>query len=263
MLDSLVIFAGGLGTRISEESHLVPKPFIELRNKACILHLMDYYASFGVTNFVVLAGYKSSYVRQYFSNLSFLEGDFLFENENSSCLNSNKVSRSSWKIEVLDTGLTTKTSKRFSQLKRSKLISRKKSFFLTYGDGLSDIDLNSLYEFHTKQNTLCTLSAVRPPPRFGSLTIGDDSKVVVFNEKSKLDERLINGGFFVCSSAMITMAEKFGDVMFEEALLPDLASKMELSAFYHDGFWQPMDAMRDKIYLESLIDNNEAPWVVN
>lgn len=263
MYDHLVIFAGGLGTRIAEMSHLVPKPMIELGGIPCVLHIMDYYSEFGVNKFTILGGYKVQYIKTYFQNLKLCSGDVLFDyrktDVNTKASHSLNTRRD-WQVEVLDTGALSNTAERLSQLGRSRILGPK-GFFLTYGDGLSNIDIAALYKHHQKHDVICTLSAVKPPARFGNLDIKSNGLIESFIEKPQDDEPFINGGFFCAKNEIIQYAGEYKDLMFEEGVLPQLTKRMQLSAYKHNGFWQPMDTMRDKNKLEKLIEEGSAPWL--
>lgn len=239
-----LILAGGKGTRFMEETVVKPKPMIEICDKPILFHIIDHYSFFGVDEFIILAGYKIEYIIDYFNkqNLKYKHGAY--------------VTDKNLKIKVLDTGNETMTGGRIKRA--SEFINEK--FFLTYGDGLANVNLNNLKEFHNSKNTLATVTAVRPPARFGSLTI-KDSKVIEFGEKHQSKEGWINGGFFVLSKQVIDLIED-DSIAFEQFPLEFLASSGNLSAYKHEGFWYPVDTLREKLTLEKYVEDNNGsiPW---
>lgn len=230
-----IILAGGLGTRISEETEHKPKPMVLLDKNPIIWHLMDIYATQGFNDFIIAAGYKAEVIKDWVSQL-----------------------KTPWKIEALDTGLHTQTGGR---IKRSLAHADQQLSFATYGDGLGNINLNHLLSFHKKHGRLVTVTAVRPPARFGHLTLSGDT-VVNFGEKQHADGGWINGGFFVLDSKV---AEKIESdfTSFESDVLPILARAGELKAFHHEGFWQPMDTLRERNELSKLASADTPPWKIN
>ena len=221
----VVILAGGTGTRLSEYTHSIPKPMVKINNKPIIHHIMDHYAKYEFKDFYIALGYKGSVIKDYF-----------------------KKKINNWNVNLIDTGRSTMTGGR---LKRLKEHLGKETFLMTYGDGVSDIDLNRLLRFHKKNKNLVTLSAVRPPARFGAIKLVGN-KVKLFKEKSKLDEGWINGGFFVIEPEFLNFIK--GDATFlEKEPLELIAKKKQLLAYKHHGFWQCMDTKRDKDYLEKII----------
>ncbi len=251
----VVILAGGFGTRISEESHLKPKPMIEIGNEPILIHLMKYYSSFGFNDFIICLGYKGYFIKEYFNNLHLHHSDVTFDfssNGKKSFFNSNTYP---WKVTLIDTGLNTMTGGR---IKRVKEFIDSDTFMLTYGDGLSDVDLNKLLSFHQKRNGILTLTAVNPEGRFGLLGIKNDL-VVNFHEKPKTDDGWVNGGFMVASTKIFDYIP--GDeTVLEKAPLETLAANNMLNAFKHYGFWQPMDTLRDKNLLEQLHNDKKYIW---
>ena len=228
-----VILAGGYGTRISEESHLRPKPMIEIGGKPILWHIMKIYASHGINDFVVCCGYKAEIIREYFES---------FDSEKCN-------------IQLVDTGLDTMTGGRIKRIE-SYLDD---TFCLTYGDGVSDVDISKLIAFHKSKNTIATLTAIHPPERFGVLNISDDF-VTEFHEKHSGESSWVNGGFFVFEPSILDYLQGGDPTILERKPLETLAQEKKLSAFKHNGFWYPMDTLRDKKHLEDLWKSNNAPW---
>lgn len=251
-----VILAGGLGTRISEESNLRPKPMIEIGGRPILWHIMKTYSTYGINDFIICCGYKGYMVKEYFANYFLHMSDITFNMQN----NTMKVHRQTaepWKVTVVDTGEETMTGGR---LKRVAQYLDDEDFCFTYGDGVSDVEIGKLIEFHRQQGRLSTLTAVQPPGRFGSLNIQGNA-IEGFEEKPQGDGAWINGGYFVLSPRVIDYIE--GDkTTWEQEPLSTLAIDGQLSAFRHEGFWQPMDTLRDKNHLESLWRAEKAPWKV-
>ena len=252
-----VILAGGLGTRISEETDTKPKPMIEVGGKPILWHIMKMYSSHGVNDFIICCGYKGYVIKEYFANY------FLHMSDVTFCMKKNKMNvhhegAEPWTVTLIDTGDNTMTGGRIKRIK--KYIKDDEAFCLTYGDGVSDVDIGKLIKYHGEQQTMATLTAVYPPGRFGALDLSDN-KVQSFKEKPKGDGARINGGFFVLSPKVIDLIEDDSTV-WEQDPMEKLASQGQMSAFKHDGFWQPMDTLRDKNYLEELWQSHAAPWKV-
>lgn len=252
----VVLLAGGFGTRISEESHLKPKPMIEIGEKPILWHIMKLYSYYGYNDFVICAGYKQHIIKEYFANYYLHNADITFDLSQNS-MQVHTPHAEPWKITVVDTGLNTMTGGR---IRRIKDFIGDEEFLLTYGDGVSDVDIADLVSFHKKTGKLCTMTAVRPEGRFGILDINGDT-VRAFREKSKEDVGYINGGFMVCSPKVFDYIEG-DDTIFERKPLETLAAEGNLAAYKHDGFWQCMDTVRDKQGLEKLWAENKAPWKV-
>jgi len=251
----LVILAGGLGTRISEESHLKPKPMIEIGGRPILHHIMKIYASHGIKEFVVCCGYKGYVIKEYFANYFLHMSDVTFDLSDNNMVVHRKYS-DDWKVTLVDTGSLTQTGGRIKRIQDH--ISD--TFCLTYGDGVSDIDITSLIKFHRKQKTIATVSAIQPAGRFGALGIHEE-KVTSFVEKPEGDGRWVNGGFFVCEPSIFDRIE--GDnTIFEQDSLINLSKDGELSVWKHKGFWSAMDTLRDKEHLEELWESGEAPWKI-
>ena len=252
----VVILAGGLGTRISEESHIKPKPMIEIGGKPILWHIMKIYAAFGHTEFVVCLGYRGYVIKEYFANYFLHLSDVTFDlSKNNMEVHQN--SAEPWRVTLVETGEATMTGGR---LRRVKDYLGAEDFHFTYGDGVGDVDIRKLVESHKASGGLATLTAVQPPGRFGSLVL-DDARVVAFEEKPKGDGSWINGGFFVLSPKVIDLIGG-DDTIWERAPLESLAKKGQLHAHFHRGFWQPMDTLRDKNHLEELWSTGKAPWKV-
>lgn len=253
----VVILAGGLGTRISEESHLVPKPMIEIAGIPILIHIMRYYSSFGFNDFVILAGYKQNVVKEYFNNYFLYSSNVTFDySKGNKQLFHNTVSED-WKVTIVDTGLETMTGGR---IKLAKEYIGVDDFMLTYGDGLSDVDLNELLKTHKNSDNIVTLTAVKDLPRFGVLNLSE-SKIVDFKEKDSLDAAWINGGFMVVKSKILEFIDDKGTVL-ERDTLKQLTRIQKIGFFKHTGFWQCMDTLRDKEFLEELVKNKTAPWII-
>lgn len=249
-----VILAGGFGTRISEETHLKPKPLIEIGGMPLLWHIMKIFSHYGINDFVICCGYKGYMIKEYFANYSLHKSNITFDlKENDIEIHSRNVEP--WKITLADTGLNTMTGGR---LKKVKEFLDDESFCFTYGDGLSDINLKELIDFHKNQKTLATVTGVRPPARFGAMSISDN-KVTKFQEKPEGDGDWINGGFFVLEPKVLDYINDDKSI-WEREPLEKLSSDNQLSAYLHSGFWQPVDTMRDKNNLEELWKSNKAPW---
>ncbi len=251
-----VILAGGLGTRISEETHIRPKPMIEIGGKPILWHIMKMYSVHGVNDFVICCGYKGYVIKEYFANYFMHSSDVTFDiGANEMFVHQKYVEP--WKVTLVDTGDSTMTGGR---LKRVKDYVGVEDFCFTYGDGVSDVNIRELIQFHRNEKSLATVTAVQPPGRFGSLAI-KGSRVTGFIEKPIGEGGWINGGFFVLSPKVFDLIESDATI-WEREPLEYLASKGELSPYMHQGFWQPMDTLRDKIHLEDLWLSGKAPWKI-
>lgn len=252
-----VILAGGLGTRISEETASRPKPMIEVGSKPVLWHIMKIYSHFGINDFIVCCGYKGYVIKEYFANYFLHMSDVTFDMQSNRMEVHHRFAEP-WKVTLVDTGDHTMTGGRLKRVQN--YVQDDEAFCFTYGDGLSDVNIQQLIEFHYKQKVKATLTAVYPPGRFGALDI-DGNKVLSFKEKPKGDGGRINGGFFVLSPSVFSLLQSDTDV-WENEPLESLAAAGEMAAFTHHGFWQPMDTLRDKIYLEDLWVSGKAPWKV-
>jgi glucose-1-phosphate cytidylyltransferase len=250
----VVLLAGGLGTRISEESHLKPKPMIEIGGRPILWHIMKIYSQYGLNDFIVCCGYKSYVIKEYFANYFLHLSDVTFDLKNNKMEVHHNESEP-WKVTLVDTGEDTMTGGR---IKRVKKYIGDEDFCLTYGDGLADIDIPKLLEFHKSHGGLATLTAAQPPGRFGALAT-KGTVIESFKEKPMGDGNWINGGFFVLNSKVIDLIS--GDTtVWEKEPLEKLAESKQLHAFQHSGFWQPMDTLRDKNQLEQMWSEGRAPW---
>ena len=249
-----VLLAGGLGTRISEESHLKPKPMIEIGGKPIIWHIMKIYSAYGVNEFVVCLGYKGYMMKEYFANYFLHQSDVTFDMANNK-MRVHQNSAEPWQVTLVDTGDATMTGGR---LKRVQAYLGDEDFCFTYGDGVSDIDIGKLIAFHQAHGGHATLSAVQPPGRFGALNF-EGTRVTSFEEKPQGDGGWINGGFFVLSPKVFDYIAD-DTTIWERQPMERLARDGELQVFFHKGFWQPMDTLRDKNHLEELWASGKAPW---
>ena len=252
-----VILAGGLGTRISEETALKPKPMIEIGGMPILWHILKIYSSYGINDFIISCGYKGFVIKEYFANYYLHKADVTFD------MGSNKMSvhegnSEPWKVTLVDTGEDTMTGGRIKRIR--EYVKNEKSFCLTYGDGVANINIKDLIDFHNKQKNLATVTATYPPGRFGSLAI-ENNRVTSFMEKPKGDGAMVNGGFFVLSPKVLDYIND-DSTSWEREPMEQLAKEGNLSAFKFDGFWQPMDTLRDKMLLEELWKNNNAPWKI-
>ena len=252
-----VILAGGLGTRISEETHLKPKPMIEIGGKPILWHIMKLYSHYGINDFIICCGYKGYVVKEYFANYFLHMSDVTFDMQKNS-MEVLQRSAEPWRVTLIDTGEDTMTGGRL--LRVAPYLKDEEAFCFTYGDGVSDVNIAALIEFHYSQKVKATLTATLPPGRFGALGIQGD-KVRAFQEKPLGDGGMINGGFFVLSPCVLDLID--GDqCVWERGPVETLAKNRELAAFQHKGFWQAMDTLRDKTHLEELWDSGRAPWKV-
>lgn len=252
-----VILAGGLGTRISEETTIKPKPMIEIGGRPILWHIMKMYSQHGINDFIICCGYKGYVIKEYFANYFLHMSDVTFDMEHNR-MEVLQRSAEPWKVTLIDTGDDTMTGGRIKRV--APYLEQEETFCLTYGDGVSDINIKSLIAFHQQQKVKATITAVLPPGRFGALDI-DEDMVRSFKEKPKGDGALINGGFFVLSNEVLNLI-KDDSTIWEREPLESLANDGQLAAFSHSGFWQPMDTLRDKIHLEELWASGHAPWKV-
>ena len=254
----VLLLAGGLGTRLSEETDLRPKPMVEIGGKPILWHIMKTYSQYGFNDFVVLLGYKGYFIKEYFANYFLHQSDVTIDMSNGSLEVLNNSSEP-WKVTLLDTGLHSMTGGR---IKRAQKFVGDEPFLLTYGDGVADIDITELIRFHKKHGKTLTVSSAQPDGRFGALNIDDKNQVQEFKEKPKGDGSWINAGYFVCESKVFDYITEGDDTVFEQAPLRNLAKDNEVYTYKHHGFWMPMDTLRDKIKLNEIYDNKIAPWVV-
>lgn len=252
----VVLLAGGLGTRISEETDAKPKPMVEIGGKPILWHIMKIYSSFGYNEFIICCGYKGYVIKEYFANYFLHQSDITIE------MSTNKVEihnsfAEPWKITMVDTGLNTMTGGR---LKRIEEYVSGEKFMMTYGDGLSNIDIKSLVDFHNKHGKLATLTAVQPSGRFGALKLDNDKHITSFNEKPKGDGSWINGGFFILEPEIFDYIKEGDSTVWEQDPMINLAKNLQLKAFKHNDFWKPVDTLRDKIELNQIWNTENCPW---
>jgi glucose-1-phosphate cytidylyltransferase len=251
----VVLLAGGFGTRISEETDLKPKPMVEIGGKPVLWHIMKIYSSYGYQDFVICLGYKSYFVKEYFTNYYLHQSDLTID------LRANSIEWHSsqaepWKITLKDTGINTMTGGR---IKRIRDFVKNETFMLTYGDGVADVDLKELLNFHRSHGKYCTVTSVQPSGRFGALNLDDKNKVNSFLEKPKGDGAWVNGGFFVCEPEVFKYIEDDSSI-WEKEPLENLAKDGQLVAYKHSNFWKPMDTLRDKVELEAMWNSGTAEW---
>jgi len=254
----VVLLAGGFGTRLSEETDIRPKPMVNIGEKPIIWHIMKLYSYYGFNDFIILLGYKGYFIKEYFSNY-FLHHSDITINMQTGQMEVLNNSSEPWKITLLDTGIDTMTGGR---IKRAKEYIGDEPFMLTYGDGVSDVNIEELVKFHREHGKLMTMTSVQPEGRFGALHIDRDNQVTNFLEKPKGDGGWINAGFFVCEAKVIDYIAEEDSTVFEQQPLEDLAKDNELVAYKHQGFWKPMDSLKDKKDLNLLWNKNNAPWKI-
>jgi glucose-1-phosphate cytidylyltransferase len=251
----VVLLAGGLGTRLSEETNLRPKPMIEIGGIPLLLHIMKIYSSHGFNDFVICVGYMGYYIKEYFSNYALHRSDVTFDFKTGATTLFNRVTED-WRVTLVDTGAETMTGGR---LRRVRKFLGADTFMMTYGDGVADIDLGSLLAFHKSHGKPATITAVQPPGRFGVLELDDQAAVTAFREKPEDEIGWINGGFFVLEPSVLDLLEN-DQTIWERKPLESLAARGHLRAYRHKGFWQPVDTLRDKRMLEDLWLQGKAPW---
>ncbi len=255
----VVILAGGKGTRIAEESQTKPKPMIEIGGKPILWHIMKIYDHFGIKDFIICAGNKQHVIKEYFFNYQLFSSDITINTHLGiqTGITFHQQNHASWNITIVDTGEDTMTGGRIKRI--GKYLNQDEPFCLTYGDGVSNIDIGKLIDFHSSHQKLATVTGVIPSARFGALKLGKENKVEGFIEKPSNEGGFINGGFFVLSPQVLDYI-KNDDTIFEKEPLENLAKNGQLMAHLHDGFWQPMDTMRDHNYLCNLWNSKKAPW---
>ncbi len=254
----VVILAGGFGTRISEESHLIPKPMIQIGDMPILWHIMKLYSHYGFNDFIICCGYKQHVIKEFFADYYLHSSDVTFDFTDGGKMTVHSNFSEPWKVTLVDTGLNTMTGGR---VKRIEKYVGNERFFLTYGDGASDINIKKLLDFHINHGKMATLTAIKLNERFGVLDISDDGEIKQFSEKPKGGGGVINGGYMVLEPEIFDLIE--GDsTVFEKYPLEEAARRGELMAYTHDGFWRCMDTLRDKKQLESLWESGKAPWKV-
>lgn len=254
----VVILAGGLGTRISEESHLKPKPMIEIGGMPILWHIMKIYSHYGFDDFIICLGYKGIIIKEYFANYFLHTSDITFDFRRDNKITYHNHYNEPWKVTLIDTGLETMTGGR---IKRIQPYVENETFLMTYGDGVSDINIKELVEYHEKNGKMVTVSATQPSGRYGSINLGEGNRVNNFHEKPKGDGSWINAGFFVMERGIFDYLEGDGTFL-EDGPLEKLSKENELIAYKHEKFWQSMDTLRDKTLLENLWKTGKAPWKV-
>lgn len=252
----VVILAGGYGTRISEESQFKPKPMVEIGDMPILWHIMKEYSYYGYNDFIICLGYKQEKIKEFFKDYYLYCSDVTFDMKNNEMIVHNNYSEP-WKVTLANTGLNTMTGGR---IKRIKEYLNNETFMLTYGDGVCDIDIKKLVQYHKKHGKLATITAIQPGGKFGALQINDSNEIESFVEKSKTDGGWINGGYMVLEPEVLDYIDG-DDTVFEKYPLETLAKENNLIAYKYDGFWQCMDTLKDKLYLEELINSHKAPWM--
>jgi len=253
----VVILAGGFGTRLGEETSIIPKPLVTIGDMPILWHIMKIYSCYGFNDFIICLGYKGNLIKEFFAKLKMYESDFTVDYSNEGKIYYYDDNSCNWKVTLVDTGLSTMTGGR---LKRVKPYIGDEEFMFTYGDGVANIDINKLIESHRNSNKITTVTAVKPTARFGSLVLNNND-VVDFREKITGDEEFINGGFFVSSPKIFDYIDDDNCIL-EQYPLRTLANENQLNAYKHEGFWQPMDILKEKNYLNKLWNSNEAPWKI-
>ena len=253
----VVILAGGLGSRLAEETEVRPKPMVEIGNLPILWHIMKTYSAHNLHEFIICCGYKGYVIKEYFANYFLHRSDVTFDMQNNQMEVHQKYAEP-WRVTLVDTGESSLTGGR---LKRVKDYVGQETFCFTYGDGVSDVDIAKLIDYHRQQGVMATITAVQPPGRYGALNVDSQGLVTSFQEKPQGDGNWINGGYFVLEPGIFDFIEN-DQTSWEGKPLLDLVNKQQLAAFYHAGFWHPMDTLRDKKYLESLWNSGQAPWKV-
>ena len=253
----VVLLAGGFGTRISEESQFRPKPMIEIGGRPILWHIMKEYSHYGFNDFIICAGYKQDYIKEYFAHYYMYNSDISFDFAHDNSMEIFNNNAEPWKVTIINTGLNTLTGGR---VKRIAPYVNNETFMLTYGDGVCDVNIKEVLKFHKEQGKICTITAVKPEGRFGILDI-KENLIKSFREKDKQDVGYINGGYMVCEPAIFDYIENDATTL-EQQPFERLAAEGQLVPFKHNGFWQCMDTMRDKEKLENLLAANKAPWTV-
>lgn len=254
----VVILAGGLGTRLSEETKLVPKPMVEIGGKPILWHIMKIYSHYGFNDFIILTGYKSHIIKDYFVHYYQQYSDITVDMLTNS-VEIHRMQTEPWKVTMLYTGQETMTGGR---IKKAQEYIGNEPFLLTYGDGVADVDIADLIKNHKESGKLCTMTAVQLQGRFGALVIKDDNMITSFMEKPIGEESWINGGFFVCQPEVLNYIQEGNSTIFERSPLENLAKDKQLNAYKHRGFWRPMDTLKDKNDLTYMWQNNQAPWAI-
>ncbi|MDR2907823.1 MAG: glucose-1-phosphate cytidylyltransferase [Bacteroidales bacterium] len=251
-----VILAGGLGTRLSEATHLIPKPMVEIGGKPILWHIMKIYSQYGINDFIICCGYKAYVIKEYFFNYFKHNSDITVDLANDSVVVHNQV-REKWKITLIDTGLNTMTGGR---IKRVQDYIGNEQFLLTYGDGVGDINIADAIRFHKEKNVLMTVTAYKPKGKFGAMDISENGVVKTFQEKPAGDGAWINAGFFVCEPQIFDYLDQGDETILEREPMEKLAQEGKMASHRHNGFWKPMDTLRDNVELNEMWDKSTAPW---
>jgi glucose-1-phosphate cytidylyltransferase len=254
----IVILAGGLGTRLSEETDLKPKPMVEIGGKPILWHIMKIYSHYGFNDFVICCGYKGYHIKEYFTNYFLHQADVTIDLSKNS-VSVHRSNAEPWKITLVDTGINSMTGGR---IKRIEPFVLNEQFMLTYGDGVSNVNISNLLDFHNKSKKYATLTAVQPSGKFGAININNDGNVLSFHEKPKGDGSWVNGGFFVLEPPIFNYIKEGDSTIWEQAPLENLAKDNQLNSFKHTGFWKPMDTLRDKSELENFWNAGNAAWKI-
>lgn len=255
----VVIFAGGLGTRIAEETDVRPKPMVEIGGKPILWHIMKIYSHYGFNDFIICLGYKGYMIKEYFMHYYLHNSDITIDVQNNH-VDVHSTNTESFRVTLVETGISTRTAGRLQQVQR---FIDDKPFMLTYGDGVADLDIAALVRFHEAHGKLATVTAVQPEARFGGMAFGRDGAVESFKEKPKGDGRWVNGGFFVLNPGVFNYLQgDMSNTMWEDEPMEHLVKDQQLFSYRHTGFWKPMDAMRDKLELETLWQNKQAKWKI-
>lgn len=254
----VVILAGGLGTRLSEETGIKPKPMVEIGGMPILWHIMKIYSAHGFNDFIICLGYKGYVIKEYFANYFLHKSDVTIDLTNNS-VQVHDSQAEPWKITLVDTGIHSMTGGRIRRIQKHV---ENETFLLTYGDGVCNIDIKSLVKFHKDHNKYCTVSSVQPSGRFGALSLSEDDQVHSFLEKPKGDGSWINGGFFVCEPAVFDYVKNGDETIWEREPMEQMAHDGQLYAYKHGGFWRPMDTLKDKNDLNEMWETNQAPWKI-
>ncbi len=253
----VLILAGGMGTRLAEETSVIPKPMVEIGGHPILWHIMKIYSQYGYNDFIILLGYKGYVIKEYFANYFLHSSDVTFNlKENKMTIHEQHCEP--WNVTLIETGLNTMTG---SRVKKAQKYTDNEPFMLTYGDGVSDININALVEYHKKHGKIGTLTSVQPEGRFGAIVSDDSGKISAFKEKPQGDGSWINAGFFVFNPEIFDYIGDGDDIIFERDPLEKLVADGELHAYRHEGFWKCMDTLRDKQQLQKMFDENNAPWI--
>ena len=253
----VLILAGGLGSRLSEETSLRPKPMVEIGGKPILWHIMKIYSHYGFNEFIILCGYKGYMIKEFFAHYFVHTSDMTIDMSTNTITHHNNYAEP-WKVTLVDTGLESMTG---SRIKKVQEYVSNEPFLLTYGDGVSDVDITELVKYHRSHGKAITMTSVQPEGRYGSLVVNENEQVTSFQEKPKGDGAWINAGFFVCQPEVFDYIPDGEKIIFEREPLESLASTGQLYTFKHEGFWKPMDTQRDKFQLEEMIEKRTAPWI--